>query len=136
MCLGAYTGMRTVRRDSIVEFNTHMNRITSSVSQLFSGDKKVELSMTSFRDIKQFEAKVLPLLKKGLESYYDTVDKTTHSSNPFEAKVSILVTYSHEVTSNSKFLFIIPKCLRRKKHHYLQHIFRNSHLFLLIKESR
>ncbi|KAI7896027.1 uncharacterized protein EV154DRAFT_493249 [Mucor mucedo] len=93
---GAYTGMRTVHRDSIVEFNTHMSRITNSVSQLFSKDKKAESVMSPFRDVKQFEAMAVPMLKKGLEAYYNTVDETTHSSHPFEAKVSIVVTYSSE----------------------------------------
>lgn len=85
--------MRTVHRDSIVEFNTHMIRITNSVSQLFSQ----ELIMSPFKDVPQFEAKAVPMLKRGLEAYYNTVDDTTHSAHPFEAKVSIVVTYSSEV---------------------------------------
>ncbi|GAA5797581.1 hypothetical protein HPULCUR_002969 [Helicostylum pulchrum] len=97
---GAYTGMRTVHRDAIVEFNTHVKRITNSVSHMSFGsepnNEKVQQAMASFRDPKQFEAKVLPLLKKGLETYYDQVDTTTHSSHPFEAKISIMVTYSLE----------------------------------------
>lgn len=93
--------MRTVRRDSIVEFNTHMNRITNSVSQLFSNNEREESIMAPFRDTQQFKTKVVPLLRKGLEAYYNTVDETTHSAHPFEAKVSIVVTYSSEVNALS-----------------------------------
>lgn len=93
--------MRTVHRDAIVEFNTHVKRITDSVAKMSFGadpnDTKVKEAMGPFRNPKQFELKVLPLLQKGLQAYYDEVDKTTHSIHPFEAKISLMVTYSIEV---------------------------------------
>lgn len=111
--------MRTVHRDAIVEFNTHVKRITNSISHmsfgLDSNNEKVQQAMASFRDPKQFEAKVLPLLKKGLETYYDQVDTTTRSSHPFEAKISIIVTYSLEVLVKKNDFSINEELLRKAK---------------------
>lgn len=90
--------MRTVGRDSIVEFDTHMQRIVKAVSTIaFKVDDSTKNIMESFSDIEQLKAKAVPLLKKGLQTYYDQVDTTKHSEHPVETKVSIMVTYSPEV---------------------------------------
>ncbi|KAF1805920.1 aminotransferase [Mucor lusitanicus] len=99
---GAYTGMRTVHRDAIVEFNTHMTRMTNSLSMIqFEGKTASQTqaandALASLRDPVGFEAKVIPLLRKGLTAYYDQVDATTHTEHPSEAKVSLMATYSFE----------------------------------------
>lgn len=102
--IGAYTGMRTVHRDAIVEFNTHMTRMTNSLSMIqFEGKTASQTqaandALASLRDPVGFEAKVIPLLRKGLTAYYDQVDATTHTEHPSEAKVSLMATYSFEVS--------------------------------------
>ncbi|KAI8053114.1 aminotransferase [Gilbertella persicaria] len=97
---GAYTGMRTVNRDAIVELKTHMQRMTNSISHIqFKGDtvqatEKAERELAPFKDSVEFEHKLMPLLKNGLEAYYEHIDETTHTEHPYEAKVSIVLTYS------------------------------------------
>lgn len=94
--------MRTLDRHSIVELMAHMKRMTNSIAHMSLGahspaeQEKIRETMTSFRDLKQFEATLLPMLRKGLEAYYEQVDETTHTEHPFEAKVSLMATYSHE----------------------------------------
>ncbi|KAI8061044.1 aminotransferase [Gongronella butleri] len=94
---GAYTGMRTVHRGSIVELDAHMKRIVNSVSLMkFAGPGKdhesdqVAHAMESFRDRDAFEAKLVPLLRHALGAYYKAMPDVQ------EAKVSIMVTYDHE----------------------------------------
>ena len=92
--------MRTVGRDSIVEFRTHLERIAKAASHIhFEGnnDTKVKSDMACFTQVDTLRAKLVPLLKKGLETYYEKVDETTHTAHPSEAKVSVMVTYSLEV---------------------------------------
>lgn len=91
--------MRTVGRDSIVEWKTHLQRINNSVSKIsFEGkEEKVKSAMRTFSEFTTLEAKLLPMLKKGLQIYYDEIDDSTGTEHPFEAKVSLMVTYSHEV---------------------------------------
>jgi branched-subunit amino acid aminotransferase/4-amino-4-deoxychorismate lyase len=95
--------MRTMDRHSIVELTMHMKRMTNSIAHMSLGasspaeETKIKEAMVSFRDLKQFEPKLLPMLIKGLQTYYDQVDQTTCSDHPFEAKVSLMVTWSHEV---------------------------------------
>ncbi|CAO3617009.1 unnamed protein product [Mucor fragilis] len=99
---GAYTGMRTVHRDAIVELKTHMTRMTNSLSSIqFEGKTPSQTqaaneALASLRDPVGFEAKVIPLLRKGLTEYYSQVDATTHAEHPSEAKVSLMATYSFE----------------------------------------
>lgn len=101
--IGAYTGMRTVHRDAIVELGTHMTRMTDSLSLIhFEGKTKSQTdaaneALKSLRDPVGFERKIIPLLKKGLSEYYKHFDATTNSEYPSEAKVSLMATYSFEV---------------------------------------
>ena len=99
---GAYTGMRTVHRDAIVELGTHMTRMTDSLSSIhFEGKTKSQTdaaneALKSLRDPVDFKTKVIPLLKKGLSEYYEHVDATTNTEHPSEAKISLMATYSFE----------------------------------------
>ncbi|CEP11063.1 hypothetical protein [Parasitella parasitica] len=99
---GAYTGMRTVNRDAIVELKTHMKRMTNSLSLIkFEGKtasqtEAADHALKSLRDPHGFEQKVIPLLKKGLSEYYKHVDTTTNTGHPSETKVSLMATYSFE----------------------------------------
>lgn len=90
--------MRTVGRNSIVEWKTHVQRINNSVSKIsFEGkEEKVKSVMKAFSEFTTLEAKLIPMLKKGLQIYYDEIDDSTGAEHPFEAKVSLMVTYSHE----------------------------------------
>lgn len=140
--LGAYTGMRTVGRDSIVEFHMHMQRVTNSVSHIHfkanQTDEKVKNTMASFSDIDQLKAKVLPMLKKGLSTYYEQVDSTTHSTHPAETKVSIMVTYSPKVQEYITKMTIsyLSKDFHRRNFLYSLLISLNYLLSPKIKESR
>ncbi|KAG1077023.1 hypothetical protein G6F42_025125 [Rhizopus arrhizus] len=102
---GAYTGMRTVNRDSIVEWKTHAARMTNSLSSIqFEGKTASQTqaaneALKSLRDSVGFEAKVIPLLRRGLSEYYEQVDATTHAEHPSEAKVSLMATYSFEANT-------------------------------------
>ncbi|KAI7906914.1 aminotransferase [Cokeromyces recurvatus] len=99
---GAYTGMRTVHRDAIVELNTHMKRMTKALANIkFEGNTVEETheaseSLASLRDPIQFENKLIPLLRKGLKTFYKQVDPTSNSEHPLEAKVSLMATYSFQ----------------------------------------
>ncbi|KAL9540656.1 hypothetical protein PS6_010664 [Mucor atramentarius] len=105
---GAYTGMRTVNRDSIVEWKTHMARMTNSLSSIqFEGKtasqtQAANQALKSLRDSVEFEAKVIPLLMRGLSEYYEQVDATTHAEHPSEAKVSLMATYSFEASLSTQ----------------------------------
>lgn len=96
--------MRTVHRDAIVELKTHMTRMTNSLSSIqFEGKTPSQTqaaneALASLRDPVGFEAKVIPLLRKGLTEYYSQVDATTHAEHPSEAKVSLMATYSFEAS--------------------------------------
>ncbi|KAI9486453.1 MAG: aminotransferase [Benjaminiella poitrasii] len=96
---GAYTGMRTVHRDAIVELNTHMKRMTNSLSNMtFEGKTAQETeqankALESLRDPLLFESKMIALVRKGLETFYEQVDLTTENEHPSEAKVSLMATY-------------------------------------------
>ncbi|KAI8989430.1 aminotransferase [Pilobolus umbonatus] len=99
---GAYTGMRTFERDSIVELTLHMKRIIQSLSSMtfpHPGEEiesnRVKQALSPLRDYNKLEAILVPLLKKGLSVYYDEVDTECHD----EAKVSVMVTYSLEKES-------------------------------------
>lgn len=100
--------MRTVHRDAIVELNTHMKRMTNSISHIaFEGKTALETekahdALASFRDPVAFEKKLVPLIKAGLEAYYETVDPTTHTEHPHEAKISLVATYNFEVKVKTK----------------------------------
>lgn len=105
--------MRTVQRNAIVALNTHMTRMTNSVSSIhFEGKTELETkqardSLSSLRDPVLFEKKLIPLLRKGLEAYYEQVDDTTNSEHPSEAKVSLLATYSFEVIIDSSYVYLV-----------------------------
>lgn len=96
--------MRTVNRDSIVEWKTHMARMTNSLSSIqFEGKTASQTqaaneALKSLRDSVGFESKVIPLLRRGLSEYYEQVDATTHAEHPSEAKVSLMATYSFEAS--------------------------------------
>lgn len=91
--------MRTVGRDSIVEWKTHLQRISNSVSKLSAegNEDKVKNAMVAFSEVTALETKLIPMLKKGFQTYYDEVDNSNGTSHPFETKVSLMVTYSNEV---------------------------------------
>lgn len=99
--------MRTVGRDSIVEFKLHTQRMINSISHInFQGNtteeaERVQTELSAFKDPIQFENRLRPLLKKGLQAYYELVDETTDTEHPSEAKVSVVLTYSFEVRSSN-----------------------------------
>ncbi|KAI8077757.1 aminotransferase [Halteromyces radiatus] len=95
---GAYTGMRTVGRGSILELNSHMKRIVNSLTLMkFNPTGKdgepdtVSDQLVSFRHIDSLEEKLIPMLRAGLEAYYN------HIPEAEQAKVSLMVTYSFEL---------------------------------------
>ncbi|CAO3643462.1 unnamed protein product [Cunninghamella echinulata] len=95
---GAYTGMRTVGKGSIIELNSHMKRIATSLSlmKFTQNENENELDhvtqqLQSFRDVDLFEEKLVPMIRQGLESFYD-YDPTVE-----ETKVAIMVTYSFDL---------------------------------------
>ncbi|KAI8330720.1 aminotransferase [Chlamydoabsidia padenii] len=93
---GAYTGMRTVEHDSILELNSHMKRITNSLALMTFTDKTdepdtVTQQLASFRQLDTFEEKLVPLLRTGLLAFYKL------EKEAWEAKVSVMVTYSYQL---------------------------------------
>ncbi|CAO3612950.1 unnamed protein product [Cunninghamella blakesleeana] len=97
---GAYTGMRTIGKGSIIELNSHMKRIVTSLSLMkFSKvendneneSENIRHQMESFRDLDLFEEKLVPMIKKGLEAFYE-YDPTAE-----EAKISVMCTYSFDL---------------------------------------
>ncbi|KAG1051786.1 hypothetical protein G6F46_004426 [Rhizopus delemar] len=88
---GAYTGMRTLHRNAIVEFDAHIKRLTQSLSLIHwdhDDTTKVNSALESFKDTTRLKEKLVPLLAKGLASYYDTQEDRSS-----EAKVSIMISY-------------------------------------------
>lgn len=91
--------MRTVGKGSIIELNSHIKRITTSLSlmKFTQNENENELDhvtqqLQSFRDVDLFEEKLVPMIRQGLESFYD-YDPTVE-----ETKVAIMVTYSFDVS--------------------------------------
>jgi hypothetical protein len=82
--------------------------MTNSISHIaFEGKTALETekahdALASFRDPVAFEKKLVPLIKAGLEAYYETVDPTTHTEHPHEAKISLVATYNFEVKVKTK----------------------------------
>ncbi|KAL1926771.1 hypothetical protein VTP01DRAFT_5417 [Rhizomucor pusillus] len=100
---GAYTGMRTVNRDAIVEFDSHVKRLCTSLSLMkFGGanneteSPKATTLMASFRNIEKLKQKLVPMLAKGLKTFHDEIDPTSSSDHPWETKVSVMIAYSAE----------------------------------------
>ncbi|KAI7865184.1 aminotransferase [Spinellus fusiger] len=96
---GAYTGMRTVEKHSIMELRSHCQRIASSLALLrFSDNNTIEdaiqATMANFKDMGELENQLLPMLRCGLSYYYE--------KNPTveESKVSVVVSYSEEATQH------------------------------------
>ncbi|CEG75524.1 hypothetical protein RMATCC62417_10551 [Rhizopus microsporus] len=89
---GAYTGMRTLERNAIVEFDAHLRRLTNSLALLKwdHKDDHINQAMASFKDPIELKGKLVPLLKKGLESFYEQIN-TEH-----ETKVSVMIAYSFQ----------------------------------------
>ncbi|KAI7879495.1 D-aminoacid aminotransferase-like PLP-dependent enzyme [Lichtheimia hyalospora FSU 10163] len=92
---GAYTGMRTVERTAIVEFGSHIKRITNSLSLLKfvpdgqqSEPEDVTRDMELFRNADSLQERLVPLLKNGLATF------KPDGSN--EIKVVVMVAYSFE----------------------------------------
>lgn len=104
---GAYTGMRTVNRNAIVEFDSHIKRLSTSLSLMKFGGKdgceaespKATTFMAPFRDMEKLKQKLVPMLQKGLKTFHDEVDPTTNSDHPWETKISVMIAYSVEVAS-------------------------------------
>ncbi|ORZ15275.1 aminotransferase [Absidia repens] len=95
---GAYTGMRTVGHGAILELNSHMKRVVNSLSlmKLCPPDGTIEpdivsQQLASFRNVESFEEKLVPLIRAGLQAYYDQEPQAV------ETKVSLMVTYSYDL---------------------------------------
>lgn len=96
--------MRTVNRDAIVEFDSHVKRLCTSLSLMkFGGanneteSPKATTLMASFRNIEKLKQKLVPMLAKGLQTFHDEIDPTSSSDHPWETKVSVMIAYSAEV---------------------------------------
>lgn len=92
---GAYTGMRTLHRNAIVELDAHIKRLTQSLSLIHwdhDDTTKVDSALASFKDTTRLKEKLVPLLAKGLASYYDTQEDQSS-----EAKVSVMISYCFKV---------------------------------------
>ncbi|KAI8384295.1 aminotransferase [Radiomyces spectabilis] len=119
--LGAYTGMRTVGRKSVVELGSHMKRIVNSLSLMrFENSDGVEPEtvsqmMSPFRNITSLEHRLVPLLRAGLENYYSNVDPTTATDHPSETKISLMVTYCYE-SRRPRFAAHFAPLVTPKKH--------------------
>ncbi|CDH55854.1 5-phosphate dependent protein [Lichtheimia corymbifera JMRC:FSU:9682] len=92
---GAYTGMRTVNRTAIVELDSHIKRITNSLSLLkFVPDgqqgepEDVTRDMEPYRQVDSLQERLLPLLKAGLTAF--------KPDGANEIKVVVMVAYSYE----------------------------------------
>lgn len=98
--IGAYSGMRTVDHNSILELNSHLKRITNSLALMkFTPPDQTEEpdsvneQMKSFRRLETLEEKLVPLIRAGLLAYYELEPQA------LEAKVSVMVTYCFDVRS-------------------------------------
>lgn len=98
----AYTGARTIERTSIVELKQHIFRTSNSLRLMsFSKDEvtpesdNVAKDLSVFRDEQQFEERVIPMLRAGLQQYYAEVEEDHDGSH--ETKVSVLCAYNFEV---------------------------------------
>ncbi|CAO3682559.1 unnamed protein product [Umbelopsis vinacea] len=97
----AYTGARTIGRTSIVELKQHIFRTSNSLRLMsFSKDEatpesdSVAKDLSVFRDEQQFEERVIPMLRAGLQQYYAEVEEDHDGSH--ETKVSFLCAYNLE----------------------------------------
>ncbi|KAG2182333.1 hypothetical protein INT43_007263 [Umbelopsis isabellina] len=97
----AYTGARTIQRHSIVQLGQHIFRTSNSLRLMTFSEKEDQLEpdyvtkdLSIFRDEKQFEVRLLPLLKAGLQKYYAEVEEDHDKTH--ETKVSFLCGYSFE----------------------------------------
>lgn len=100
--LAAYTGARTIQRHSIVQLGQHIFRTSNSLRLMTFSEKEdqaepdyVTKDLSMLRDEKQFEERLIPLLKAGLQKYYAEVEEDHDKSH--ETKVSFLCGYSFEV---------------------------------------
>lgn len=112
---GAYTGMRTLERNAIVEFDAHVKRLTNSLALLKwdHKDDHINQAMASFKDPIELKGKLVPLLKKGLESFYEQIN-TEH-----ETKVSVMIAYSFQVSSFGMTSTLLKFIRVRSKNHAL-----------------
>ncbi|GAB5591564.1 hypothetical protein Unana1_06464 [Umbelopsis nana] len=97
----AYTGARTIERTNIVELKQHIFRTSNSLRLMsFSKDEitpeaeTIVKDLAVFRDEKQFEERVIPMLRAGLQKYYADVEDDQDKTH--ETKVSFLCGYSLE----------------------------------------
>ncbi|CAO3677382.1 unnamed protein product [Umbelopsis ramanniana] len=96
---GAYTGARTIGRTSIAELKQHVFRTSNSL-RLMSFSKNEEQpepesvvqDLSVFRDEKQFEDRIVPMLRAGLQKYYEEVEEDDGKIH--ETKVSFLCGYN------------------------------------------
>ncbi|KAI8137854.1 aminotransferase [Fennellomyces sp. T-0311] len=91
---GAYTGMRTVQKVAVVELDSHMKRLTNSLSLMKfvpegaeAEPQHVSSDLASFRNVSALQARLVPLLRTGLSAFEHTEQET---------KVTVIVGYSHE----------------------------------------
>lgn len=89
--------MRTVNRTAIVELDSHIKRITNSLSLLkFVPDgqqgepEDVTRDMEPYRQVDSLQERLLPLLKAGLTAF--------KPDGANEIKVVVMVAYSYEVS--------------------------------------
>jgi hypothetical protein len=98
----AYTGARTIGRTSIAELKQHIFRTSNSL-RLMSFSKEegqpepdfVIQDLSMFRDEKQFEDRIIPMLRAGLQKYYAEVEE--EDGKIHETKVSFLCAYDLQV---------------------------------------
>lgn len=112
---GAYTGMRTLERNAIVEFDAHLKRLTNSLALLKwdHQDDHINQAMASFKDPIELKGKLVPLLKKGLESFYGKIN------TEYETKVSVMIAYSFQVSSFGMISTLLKFIRVRSKNHAL-----------------
>ena len=94
--------MRTVHKVAVVELESHMKRLTNSLSLMKfvpegsdSEPQHVSSDLASFRDVSMLEAKLVPLIRTGLSAFDHTQQET---------KVTVIAGYHHEVKKGSFFL--------------------------------
>ncbi|KAG0175516.1 hypothetical protein DFQ30_006709, partial [Apophysomyces sp. BC1015] len=98
---GAYTGMRTVGRNAIVQLDSHLKRIHNTMSLMRftrpgeqTETEEVTSKLASFRDQVQLDEKLIPLLHAGLTAYYSQIGQTVDPSS--ETKVMVMIAYSFQ----------------------------------------
>ncbi|ORZ03876.1 aminotransferase [Syncephalastrum racemosum] len=94
---GAYTGMRTLDRTSIVAFSSHVKRLTTSLSLMTfpaNGAESADITdqLAPFRDTDSLTHSLKDLLRIGLQTFRQRYPE-------YEAKVSVLIAYDFKINT-------------------------------------